>query len=82
MCSKRNKDRDVKVFDMVTNKNEAKTMRKHIHLIINANSIAQHVIQIKNEMMKHVNVNAKIVISAKKIIVGILVYVFVRIENI
>ena len=33
-------------------------------------------------MMKHVNVNAKIVISAKKIIVGILVYVFVRIENI
>ena len=80
MCSKRNKDRDVKAFDMVTNKNEAKTMRKHIHLIINANSIAQHVIQIKNEMMKHVN--AKIVISAKKIIVGILVYVFVRIENI
>ena len=48
MCSKRNKDRDVKAFDMVTNKNEAKTMRKHIHLIINANSIAQHVIQIKN----------------------------------
>ena len=29
--------------------------------------------------MKHVTVNVKIIISAKKIIVGILAYVFVRI---
>ena len=36
------------------------------HVIVNANSIVQHVIQIKNGIIKHVNVNIKIIISAKK----------------
>ena len=48
------------------------------HVIINANSIVEHLIQIKNRVIKHVNVNVKIVISAKKIIVGILEDTFVR----
>ena len=30
MCSKKTKDINVKVFNMITNKNEAKTMVKHI----------------------------------------------------
>ena len=51
-------------------------------MIVNANSIAQHVIQIKNEIIKHANVNVKIIISVKKIIVGVLVHVFVRIVSI
>ena len=38
------------------------------HVIV-ANSIVQHVIQIKNEILKNVNVNVKIVLSAKKILV-------------
>ena len=29
------------------------------HVIVNANSIAKHVIQIKNGIMKHVKVNVK-----------------------
>ena len=29
------------------------------HVIVNANSIAKHVIQIKNGIMKHVNMNVK-----------------------
>ena len=32
-------------------------------MIVNANSIVQHVIQIKNAIMKHVNVNVKIILS-------------------
>ena len=47
---------------------------------LNPNSIVKHVIQIKNEIIKHVNV--KIIISTKKIIVGILAYVFERIASI
>ena len=57
--------------------------RKYIfHVIVNAISVVQHVIQIKNRIMKHVNVNVKIIINTKKIIVGILAHVFVRIESI
>ena len=57
--------------------------RKYIfHVIVNAISIVQHVIQIKNRIMKHVNVNVKIIINTKKIVVGILAHVFVRIESI
>ena len=51
-------------------------------MILNANSIVQHVIQSKNGVIKHVNGNVKIIISAKKIIVIILVHVFVRIASI
>ena len=46
-------------------------------MIVNANSIVQHVIQIKNGIMKHVNVNVKIIVHTKKII-AILAHVFVK----
>ena len=52
------------------------------HIIVNANSTAQHVVQIKNGIIKHANVNVKIIISAKNIIVGVLAHVFVRIVSI
>ena len=51
-------------------------------MIVKANSIVQHVVQIKNGIMKHVNVSAKIIVRAKRIIVGILAHVFVRIASI
>ena len=47
-------------------------------MIVNVNSIAQYVIQVKNGIIKHVNVNVKIIVSARKIIIGILAHVFVR----
>ena len=50
-------------------------------VIVNANSIVQDVIEIKNGITKHANVNAKIIVLAKKIIVGILAHVFVRIVS-
>ena len=52
------------------------------YVIVNANTIVQHVIQIKTGIIKHANVNVKVIVSTKKIIVGILAHVFVRIVNI
>ena len=37
----------------------------------NLNSVVQHVIQINNEIIKHVNVNVKIIVSVKKKFGGI-----------
>ena len=36
------------------------------HFTVYVNSIVQHVIRIKNGIIKHVNVNVKIIVSAKK----------------
>ena len=44
------------------------------HVIVKANLIVQHVIQIKNGIMKHVNMSVKIIVHAKKIIVEIQFY--------
>ena len=52
------------------------------HVIVNANSIVQHVIQIKNEIMVNINVSVKSILCAKKILVRILAQVFVRIVGI
>ena len=48
-----------------------------LHVFVNANLLGQLVIQIKNGITKHVNVNAKTIAYAKNIIVGILSYLFV-----
>ena len=57
-------------------------MEKHIHVIVNAISTVQPIIQVKIEITKHVNVSVKTIVNAKKIIVGILAHVFVRIVSI
>ena len=57
-------------------------MKNIFHAISNANSVVQHVINIKNGTIKHVNMNVRTIASAKKIIFGILTYVFARIANI
>ena len=49
---------------------------------VNANSLVQHLIRIKNGIIKHVNMNLKIIVSVKKIMAVILAHVFVRIVNI
>ena len=54
----------------------------NFRVIVNANSVVQYVIQIKNGIIKHVNVNVRIIVSAKKITFGILPHVFVRIVSI
>ena len=44
-----------------------KQWRNIFHVIVNANSIVQDVIQIKNRIMRHANVSVKIIVSAKEI---------------
>ena len=80
---KETKDINIKAFNMITNKDEAKEMTEHIfHVTVNANSIVQHVFQVKNGIIKHVSMNVKIIANVKKIIVRILPHVFVRIVSI
>ena len=52
------------------------------HVIVNVNSIVKYAIQIKNRIIKHVNVNVKTIVRAKNIKVGILAHIFVRIAGI
>ena len=51
-------------------------------MVIHVNSIVQCLIQIKNGIMKHVNVSVKVIVSAKRIIVGILAHVLPKIGSI
>ena len=67
------KDVNVKVFNMITRINEAKTLVKHVYVIVNANSIVQLVIQIKNGIIVNVNMSWKNILCAKKVTVRILV---------
>ena len=77
---KKTKYINVKVFNMITNKNETKS-KNIFHVNVNVNSIVQHVIQIKNGVIKRANMNAKIIVRAKIIMVGILANVLVRIAS-
>ena len=51
-------------------------------MVVNASSIVKPVIQIKSGILISVNVSVKSITCAKKIIVGIVAHVFVRIANI
>ena len=51
------------------------------HVTVNTNSIIQNEIQIKNEIINHVNVSVKLITLSKDIILGTLAHVFVRITN-
>ena len=51
------------------------------YAIVIANVIVQHVIQINNGILEHVNASVKIIIGAKKIVVGILANVFVKMTH-
>ena len=78
------KNVNVKVLNMITRINEAKTLVKHVscNFIANAHSIVKHVIQIKNGIMVNANVSVKSITRVKKIIIEILVHVFLRIVGI
>ena len=49
-------------------------------MIFNSNLIVQYVVQIENIIIAYVNVDVKLLFSAKKIIVRILTHAFVRIS--
>ena len=74
--------KNVKPFNMITNKHETKAMAKHISCDCKFNFSSTTWNLDKNGIIKHVNAIVKIIISAKNIIVGILAHVFVRIASI
>ena len=63
---KETKDINVKVFDMITKKDEAKAMTEHISCDYKRKF---NVMQNKNGITKQVNVNVKVITSVEKIIV-------------
>ena len=75
------KDINVKAFNMISNKNEAKALVKHISSDCKCKFNSKTCNSNQNGI-KHVYVNVKIIVSAKKIIAGILAHVFVRIASI
>ena len=84
-CSKSNKRRKcLEAFNMITNKNKAKAMKKHISCDCKCKfgSATSSSNQKWNNKMENVNVNLRIIVSAKMIIFGILAHVFVRIAGI
>ena len=80
--AKETKDTNVKVFNMVTNKNQSQTMTKQTSCDCKCKSIVQHVIQTKIGIAEYPSVNVNFIISAKMILVGIPTHVFVRKVNI
>ena len=51
-------------------------------MIVNATSIVQHIIQIKDGIMIHVGASVKSIGREKEIMVGIPIHVFLRIAGI
>ena len=70
---------NVKAFNRITEKNEAKPMTEHIlcDCKYKFNSTKCY----SNQKLNNVNVNVKIIVSGKKITVGFLAHVFVRIVS-
>ena len=79
--SKETKDINADECNMITNEDEAKAMTEHISCDCKCNS-NRTIYNSKQKIIKHVNVNVKIIVNAKKIIVGILALAFVRIVSI
>ena len=67
---------------MIAGINESKTLTKHYHVNVIVNLMEQNLIQISGGIMINVNVSVKNTIHVKKIILGILLHVIVKIENI
>ena len=74
---KEKKDINVKEFNMITNKNEAKAMTQHTSCDCKYKSNSRKCNSNQNGIIKHFNVNVKIIVHVKKIIAGILTHVFV-----
>ena len=74
------KDVDVRLFNMITKINETKTSVEHISCDCKCKFNITS--QIKNGIMKDVNVSVKIIVLAKNIITGILPHVLMKILGI
>ena len=70
------------MLNMITGINESKTLAKHISYNVNLDLLEENLIQINNGIMINVNLRLKNVNYVKKIMLGILLHVIVKMENI
>ena len=67
---------------MIKEINESKESTKHLSYNVNVDLMQENIIQINDGIMINVNVIAKIIMYAKKIMFGILLHVIVKMDNI
>ena len=67
---------------MIAGINESKTLTKYYHVSVIVNLMEQNLIQISGGILINVNVSVQNTIHVKKIILGILLHVILKIENI
>ena len=75
-------DLNLSVFDMITGTSESKTLTKHILCKCKCKFDGNNVIQINGGITTNVDVSVKKFMYVKKIMFGILVNIFVKMENI
>ena len=75
-------DLNLGMFNIMIGINELKTLKSIYHANVNVNLIKENVIKINGGIMINVNVGVKNITYTKKITFGILVHVFVKMENI
>ena len=73
---------NLSVFNMFTETNESKTLQKIYHDNVNVDLMEETFIQINGGITINVNVSVKKMMYVKRILFGIQVNVFVRMENI
>ena len=67
---------------MIKEITESKESTKHLSYNVNVDLMQENIIQINDGIMINVNVIAKIIMYAKKIMFGILLHVIVKMDNI
>ena len=75
-------DLNLSVFNMITGISESKTLTKHILCECKCKFGGKNVIQIDGGITTNVDVSVKKFMYVKKIMFGILVNIFVKMENI
>ena len=75
-------DSNLGLFNMIKEINESKESTKHLSYNVNVDLMQENIIQINDGIMINVNVIAKIIMYAKKIMFGILLHVIVKMDNI
>ena len=73
---------NIKLFKIITNKNEAKTIAKLLSYDCKYKFNSANCKSTKNGIMINANASVKRIVSAKKIIAGTLAHIFVRIGSI
>ena len=83
MCvPNKTEDLNLRMFNMITGESESKMLTKHISCECKCRFDRKNVIQINGAITINVDVSVKKIMYVKRSIFGILLHVFVKMENI